>query len=207
MRLLICFAGLDGSGKTTQARLTSAWMNRHNMPTEFIRFHTEPTKAEATEIVGKARQYMIDHGLMVPVSDIAFLKEAFHIEMKLRDQIQPALAAGKSIIFDRYVETFDAFSSITQKHKNWVRVINPVLPKPDISFFLDVPPEICFGRIQKSERRLGDHETIESLQKARAYYLSRQHDYAFTVLDGSAPAEQLNHEVQQVIMKHAAAAR
>lgn len=200
-KLIVCFAGLDGSGKTTQAQLASEWMNENGFPTEFIRFHTEPTKAEKQEIVVKTTQYLIAKRLALSVSDIEFIKEGIHIQKKMDEIIFPAIQSSKSLVLDRYLETYDAYQSVIGKNKNWVREINKNLPQPDLFFLLDVPPEVCFQRIKRSGRRIGDHETIHTLHKSREFYISHQDDYSFVILDGNRPPEKVLEEVILHIQK------
>lgn len=194
-QLIVCFAGLDGSGKTTQAQLATEWMNETAIPTEFVRFHTEPTRPEKQEIVLKTTQYLIENRLALAVSEIEFIKEGMHIQKKLGEIIFPAIQSGKSLVLDRYLETYDAYQVVMEKKRNWVREINQNFPKPDLFFFLDVPPEVCFQRISKSGRRIGDHETIHALHKAREFYISRQQDYSFVVLNGNRSPKEVIEEV------------
>lgn len=196
---IICFAGLDGSGKTTQAKLLNSWLTKLGYASEFVRFHTEPTKAESVEIIKKSTQYLIENQLTLSLPAIQMLKESFLVEMKLKNIILPALLEGKSVVIDRYIETFDAYSAIFGKKENWVRVINKELPKPDLYFFIDVPPEACLSRITKSGRRISDHESIELLGRARSYYLAHKDDYSFIVIDGTGSLEQISEEIKKYI--------
>jgi dTMP kinase len=197
---IICFAGLDGSGKTTQAKLLHSWLTKMGHESEFVRFYTEPTKAESAEIIKKSTQYLVENQLTLSLPAIRMLKESFLVEMKLKKAILPALLEGKSIVIDRYIETFDAHSAIFGKKENWVRMINQEIPKPDLYFFLDVPPETCLSRITRSGRRVSDHESIELLSKARTYYLEHKDAYSFIVIDGMGALEEVSEEIKKYIV-------
>ncbi len=197
---IICFAGLDGSGKTTQARQLNIWLNQTGQSSEFVRFHTEPNKAEQAEIIQKSAQYLIENQLTLSLSGLQFLKEGFFVEMKIKDNVLPALADGKNIVIDRYIETFDAYSAIFGKKENWIRMVNKTLPRPDFYFFIDVSPEVCLSRIIKSGRRISDHESLELLEKARTYYLEHQEDYSFIIIDGMRSSEEVSQEIQKYLV-------
>ena len=199
-RKLLCFAGLDGSGKTTQAKLLDAWLNGRGYRSEFVRFHTEPNKAEHTEIIQKSTQYLMKHQLALSVSSIQMLKESFLVEMKMNTIIHPALEEGSNIVLDRYIETFDAYSAIFHEKENWIRIINREFPKPDFYFFLDVPPEACLSRITVSGRRISDHETIELLDKTRAFYLEQKDTYSFIIIDGMGSTEQVSEKIRKYLV-------
>jgi len=197
---IICFAGLDGSGKTTQARMTNEWLNANGFPSEFVRFHTELTKAEKPEVVKRSTKYLIENKLMLSLSAIELLKEAFQIQMKIQKNIAPLIMIGKNIVFDRYIETYDAYTALTDKKENWVRTINQPLAQPDYYFFIDVLPEVSYGRILKTGRRISDHETVEQLEKARNYYLENKEKYSFIIIDGNQSVEDVHEEIKRHII-------
>jgi len=198
MSKLICFAGLDGSGKTTQAQKTYEWLNKNSMESEFIRFHTEPTKVELAEVVKRTTQYLMTHQMMLSMNEVETLKEAFYVQIKIQDLILPTLKAKKNVILDRYYETYSAYSNLTTR-KDWIRKINEPFIKPDFYFYVDVLPEVSFERIKKSGRRINDHESIEKLTLARNYYMEHLDMYSFIIIDGNQPVEKIQQDIKEYL--------
>ena len=98
---LICFAGLDGSGKTMQASLLWRWLTDMQYPCELIEYHTKPTKNEYNRMLRKSINYLTDNKLTISPLEIELIKEAFATQIKLNDRILPALRKGINIILDR----------------------------------------------------------------------------------------------------------
>lgn len=195
MAQLICFAGLDGSGKTTQAQKTYNYLIDRNCESKFIRFHTEPFKAEMAEIGERTARYLMKNHMMLSMNEIETLKEAFHIQMKVQNEIEPAYSKMEYVILDRYYETYDAFSYYTGAI-NWVQKINSPFRKPDYYFFIDVAAETCYQRIKRSGRRISDHESVENLALARKYYMNSVDKYSYIVINGEQSIEEIQRDIR-----------
>ena len=196
---LICLAGLDGSGKTTQANLLKNWISGMKYGCELIKFHTEPDKTEHNELCQKATDYLAANRLMVSFSEIALIKEAFSLQKKLEERIAPALSAGKNVILDRYYETYDAYIRLKNEKNHWINKIIGSFPAPDLYIFIDTLPGVCYERLKKRRWVIHPHEQLEALKKTREYYLSHRDKYSFVIVDGQDPLERIHLTLQQII--------
>lgn len=199
MAKLICFAGLDGSGKTTQAQKIYDFLTERNKESKFIRFHTEPLKVEMAGIVERTTKYLMKNHMMLSMNEIETLKEAFHIQMKVQNEIEPACSKMEYVVLDRYYETYDAFSYYTGEI-NWVQKINAPFRKPDYYFFIDVEAETCYERIKKSGRRISSHESIENLTLARKYYMDNAEKYSYIFINGEQPIDKIQQDIRKCLL-------
>ena len=123
----ITFEGCDGCGKSTQLRLLSEYLAKHEVPHVFTR---EPG-AEMTDECE------------------ALLYAAARVQ-HLHDRVEPALCEGKLVICDRYVDSSLAYQAGARGlDEAFVRGVNAYALKeylPDATVFIDLTPEEAFRR-------------------------------------------------------------
>jgi dTMP kinase len=145
--LFITFEGGEGSGKTTQIKLLAERLKaegRHVIATR------EPGGTPEAE---KIRSLLVnrDGGDWTPVAEVLllFAARSVHVE-KL---IKPALAAGKTIICDRFTDSTRAYQSYGHGLPiETVENINQTTLNgfaPDVTFILDLPVETGLARAGK----------------------------------------------------------
>lgn len=172
--LLIAIEGIDGTGKSTQARLLAdavrqldAFRDREIVLTK------EPTdgpigqRIRATAITGR-----------LPVEEelALFMEDR---RQHVNEVIVPALQRGAVVIVDRYYFSSAAYQGARGLDWREVLRMNEVFaPRPDVLFVLDAPVEVGLERIGK--RGLGgsggnsatdEFEQRESLEAARTIFL------------------------------------
>ena len=140
--LFIAFEGGEGAGKTTQAGLLLQRLLDLSVPCELFR---EPGGTVLGEYL---RTYLKSHRPVAPQSEL-LLFEAARTQLVI-EQIQPALADGKTVIADR----FSASTVSYQGHGRGidlgvVTALNGFATqgiRPDLVFLLDVAPIIGLSR-------------------------------------------------------------
>lgn len=164
--LFVCFEGIDGSGKTTQARLIVERLCTLGYDAVYT---TEPTKWSEP---GKKLRASFFAPERLPVKDEfrLFLEDRlFHV----KSEVIPLLRAGKIVVTDRYY-----FSSVAYQGSrglDWKYILEENMKfaiKPNLVFLLDLPVEEALERIA-SERTEGVNtfEKEESLRKVKEIYL------------------------------------
>ena len=163
--LLIAFEGGEGSGKTTQARLTAIWLRGlgYDVETTF-----EPG---ATKIGMRLRALLLDtkHVGMSPWTEV--LMYAADRAEHVASVIKPALDRGGIVITDRYVDSSLAYQGAGRNlpleeiaRFNWWATGGRI---PDLTILLDMDPMAGLRRRARSADRL-EAEPAEFHQRVRA---------------------------------------
>ena len=140
----ITFEGCEGSGKSTQLKLLSAYLEREGIPYLMTR---EPGGSPIAEDI---RKIILD-GKNTAMCDEceAMLYAASRIQ-HLREKVIPALEAGKLVICDRYVDSSLAYQGYARGlGLDYVADINKKafeLCTPDLTIFLNISPDKAFER-------------------------------------------------------------
>lgn len=187
----IVFEGLD---RTTQAGMFYDHLRRSNRPVILTK---EPTGAGP--IGEKIRRVLEGQRRMSPaeLQSFFFQDRQNHLE----DLIVPALEDGQTVISDRYFLSSCAFGGIELDIK-WILALNDGIILPDITFLLDVPPEVCLERIDKRGTPREFFETTEKLSKVRENYLRLAHDdttgQRVSVINGEGLVGEVAEEVLNI---------
>jgi dTMP kinase len=101
--LFITLEGLDGSGKTTQIKRLAAWLEKRGLPVVTTR------QPGGTATGDRIREVLLDarSGALAPMAEMAlmFADRA----QAIAEVIQPALAAGKMVVCDRFTDSTEAY--------------------------------------------------------------------------------------------------
>jgi dTMP kinase len=101
--LFITLEGLDGSGKTTQIKRLAAWMARRGLAV------VETRQPGGTATGDRIREIVLDarSSALAPRTEMALLFAAR--AQAIAEVIEPALAAGKMVLCDRFTDSTEAY--------------------------------------------------------------------------------------------------
>ncbi|MFC4222813.1 dTMP kinase [Lysinibacter cavernae] len=189
--LFITFEGGDASGKSTQSRLLSEWLNDRGIQPVFTR---EPG---GTELGVEIRRLLLHSGHVSPRAEALLYAadRAHHVETV----VQPALDRGEVVIQDRYIDSSIAYQGagrVLDAHEianlsAWAS--NGLLPK--LTVLLDLDPATAKQRLTtlgEGFDRL-ESEKLDFHTRVRDGFLSlaANDPERFLVLDASQPIEVL----------------
>ncbi len=164
MGSLIALEGIDGSGKSTQVRLLCEQLRASGADAVVFR---EPGDSEFGD---KLRQQFRDGRTVSPVEEARLFVEDRRIDV--RDNIVPALAAGKVVIMDRYYFSTMAYQGALGLDADELRRTNESFaPRPDLTLILDLPAATSVERIRASGEAPDSYEGTEYLQRVRELFL------------------------------------
>ena len=164
--IFITFEGVEGAGKTTQVQRLATVLGPNVVLTR------EPG---GTTISERIRDIFLTSDGMSVMTELLLIAaaRAQHVD----ERIRPALAANQIVICDRFIDATVAY----QGYRGGIDIelihqLNRVATgglTPDITFILDLPPEIGLQRQQRGEldRDRLDKEPLELHRKVREGYL------------------------------------
>ncbi len=156
--LFVLIEGLDGAGKSTQARKLVDRLRGAGRDAIYLR---EPTNGPWGQ---KIRQIAVHgrDGVTREEELSCFINDR---EEDSRQNIIPALTAGKIVVMDRYIPSNMAYQGALGFDVKVIAEKNRHFPQPDIIFFLDIKPEEGLKRVEdRGGANLG-FEKIEFLKE------------------------------------------
>lgn len=202
----ITLEGLEGVGKTTNRTFVESLLNEHKV--EFVGTR-EPGGTE----LGESLRNLVLHaaGQMQNETEL-LLMTASRVE-HVGQVIEPALAAGRWVLCDRFLDASIAYQGagrelgvdrVAELHKMMGVVI-----EPDLTLLLDMPVEAGLARMAargKPDRI--EREALAFFERARAAYLQRAADDPdrVVVIDASGSIEAVQASVKAALMPFVEAA-
>jgi dTMP kinase len=158
--VFICVEGLDGCGKTTQAKLLVRKLNE-----DYDALYTaEPSRGKIGKFIKRYCLHAGKRGSSI-VEALLFAADRFqHVER----EIQPALEKGKIVVSDRYVYSSLAYQGAAGVDLQWIERINKHAMRPDLAIFIDVKPETVIQRLKSKKSVM---ENLETQRKVRDAYV------------------------------------
>jgi dTMP kinase len=196
----ITLEGGEGSGKTTVMGRLAAYLQNRSMPYLISR---EPGGIEIAE---KIRSIILDPAHTAMDARTEALLYAASRSQHLAERVEPALKEGLTVLCDRFVDS----SLVYQGYARGLGIdevwgINRFAigsRMPDLTFYLDIQPEVGLARIAANRDREVNRLDLESLafhRKVREGYqlVAATYPERIVVLDAGRPL----HMVEQDIIK------
>jgi dTMP kinase len=188
--VLITFEGIDRSGKTTQAGMLAWALGEDAL---LVR---EPGGTPTAE---RIRELVKDPALeLSPIAE-TLLFGAARAEL-VATVIRPALAAGKIVVCDRYVDSTVAYQGGARglgidRVEELNRWITDDL-EPDVTFLLELEPADAGSRANEDDDRF-EREGEELQREVAAAYeqLASRHVGRYVRVDAARPVEEVHRDV------------
>ena len=202
--MFITFEGIEGCGKTTQARRFVKRLKKRGIS---LITTLEPG---GTRVGRDIRKILLDtrNKNLSPFAELILYAadRAQHVE----EVIKPALEEGKWVVCDRFLDATVVYQGIARgQDMELIRILNEKATqgiRPDITYLLDCPVDMGLGRAlkrneaesQKGQDRF-EREAIDFHKAVREGYLAlaRKDQDRFVVIDASLPKDQVEGEIFQ----------
>lgn len=199
--LFITVEGIEGCGKSTQAKLLAAHLSARGTDTILTR---EPGGTPIGDLV---RQILLDpeHKDMSPRGELLLYAaaRAQHVDAIIR----PALEEGKVVICDRYTDSTLAYQGYgLGLDMEMIRTINAVATGrlfPHLTFLFDIEPESGLSRkfgttlVSRAGADRIEQRTLDYHRRVRSAYLSiaSEHPERVRVIDAEQTIELIHEAV------------
>jgi dTMP kinase len=196
----ISFEGIDGSGKSTQARLLADSLRAQGHTVTLTR---EPGGSTGAEEI---RRLVLegDPDRWSPETEILLFTAARrdHLEKTIR----PALARGEIVITDRFADSTRIYQGITRG--DLVATVDRlhdlmVATEPDLTILVDIDPALGLSRARARagvELRFEDMG-LDTQIKMRAGFLAlAAQNPRFRVIDGARTAEAVSADILSTVL-------
>jgi len=190
----ITFEGIDGCGKSTQAKLLLEYMNKSVVETILVR---EPGGTNISESI---REILL-HSSSGQMGDRteSLLMTASRAQLT-QEVIIPNMDHGKFVIADRYSDSTLAYQGGGRNlDVEWLIELNNYATftlLPDITFFVDIRPEEALRRLDSNKDRI-EGEGIEFQARVRKTYheLAERFNDRYVILDGYGEIDDIHQKV------------
>ncbi len=199
----ITFEGIDGSGKSTQAKMLLEFLRSKGIDAILTR---EPG---GTRVAEKIRQILLDRGNMELCPRAELLLYLASRAQHTEEVIKPALMRGSWVISDRFSDSSIAYQGAARElGMETVREMSLFATDglvPDITFFLDISPSVASERMQRDGKTLDrlEAETKEFIDRVRHGYiwLAQNEGSRFISINGERAVEEIWEEIREIIVK------
>ncbi len=164
--LFICIEGIDGSGKTTQAKLLIEKLMQVHKKISLYSYPTHDSrygKIIREEFLAGKVEMSVEEQFLLYLLDMQSDKK----------KIMSELALGRIVMSERYFISTIAYQSAGSFDYEKAKAVEEImaLPRPDIVFYIDLEPEIAFERKKKQKGKTDRFESArEYMNKVRNVY-------------------------------------
>jgi dTMP kinase len=189
---LLVFEGLDGSGKSTQAReLARALRAAGHTLLETFEPTDGPTGARIREMARSGQ-------MLAPEQELGWFVEDRRVHV--RDTLAPALAEGRTVVCDRYFLSTVAYQGA--RGLDWRRILaesEAEFPLPDLVLLLELEPAAGLARVRERGAVIeGVFERGDFLERVAAIFTALERPYLERISAGGSVAEVHSRIVDRV---------
>ena len=196
MTRLIVLEGLDGAGTTTQSRRLVEHLRGRGRLAHLTR---EPSDGPIGRLIREmlVGQHAVAAGA-IRQSTFGLLFAADRMD-HLQREVEPQLAAGVTVISDRWYHSSLAYQG-TGADRDWITTLNARARRPDLTLFLQVRPEVAAqrrvaaGRVQELFEDLAMQQDVDAGYQATIAELSALGE-RIEVIDGELPMDAVFQQI------------
>ncbi len=180
--IFITLEGIDGCGKTTQARLLVQWLRGHG-------YHVLPTREPGgTEPGDRIRELLLSPQQSITPEAELFLYLADR-SLHVTQVIRPALAEGRVVVCERHADSTLAYQGAGRGlDMDLLRRLNAIATGgllPDLTLVLDVSPDKVWLDEARLDRLESEGRDFSARVAAGFHALARQEPDRVKLVDGA----------------------
>ena len=199
----ISFEGIDGCGKTTQRKLTAAWLREEG-------FDMVETFEPGDTPLGAGIRRLLLESEFAPAAETELLLFLADRVQHVREVIEPALARGAVVLCDRFTDSTRAYQlagrSLGSARLEQMLAMAELGVSPELTLWFDVPVRDALTRMRG---RVAAGETASRLDEEQQSFHQQVRD-AFAMMqareperivriDAAAEIEQVQQQVRDAL--------
>ncbi|GBD12865.1 Thymidylate kinase [bacterium HR24] len=187
--LFVTLEGGEGAGKSVQARALARRLEEHRLP------HLLTYEPGGTELGLRLRELLMDPAIELSPWGELFLFAADRAQ-HVGEVIAPALAEGKVVVCERFNDSTIAYQGygrgLPLEQVRQVCRAAAANVVPDLTFLLDVPPDVGLARKTGDDDRFR-YQALDFHQRVRQGYLAlaREEPARIVVVDATLPVAEV----------------
>ncbi|PQO47122.1 dTMP kinase [Blastopirellula marina] len=195
--MFISFDGIDGAGKSTQRDLLTQWLTEQGHEVVLCR---DPGTTEAGERVRDLLLHRAELELHPRTEMLLYMAARAQL---VDDVIRPAIAAGKTVLCDRYLLANIAYqghaSGLDLEDVRGVGKVAVDHVMPDLTILLDLPEDIAFPRLGKNLDRM-EAKGVAFMHRVREGFLKEAETYPHVaVIDASQEIDAIQKAIREAV--------
>lgn len=198
--MFISFEGIDGSGKSTQARLLADFLSNQGHDVILTREPGGSAGAEeirALVLEGDPDRWSAETELLLFTA-----ARRDHLEKTIR----PALSAGKIVICDRFADSTRVYQGTTRGDLlERVNALHTAMigVEPDITVLVDIDPHVGLSRAKSrrtAEERFEDFGVEMQIKMRSAFIKLAENAPRFVMIEGAQSMDDVAHDIANAIL-------
>jgi len=203
---LICFTGVDGSGKTTHAKSLLYYLETKGYACKYVWGASRPVLSYVFLVFARSLGYWKETKENVYTDPLEYaprelaeklgkfwrLSVFIDFQIKTLVKIRPHLVLGKIVVLDRYF--YDLLMDLGVSKilsEGFIRRISETLPRPQMTFLFDAPPSLTAQRRGLS---------LQDLPAKRETFLQMGQRFQFYIVDSSQDFEVNQQRIRDLIL-------
>ncbi len=193
---LISFEGIDGSGKSTQARKLYEFLKEEGYEVSLYR---DPG---STPLAERIREVIINYA-MDPITELLLFESAR--SSLVWERIFPDLTSGKIVIIDRFIDSTTAYQGYGREiNLGTVSILNHIATrgrKPDLTFILNLPLELALQRLKEQKTKFEEPNYLKKVRDGylQIFYSEKERD--IRLIDASKSEEEVFEEIKAITLE------
>lgn len=207
-RILICFTGMDGTGKTSHATKITKRFKSMGIPCQYVWCNWDsrvsyPFMAFIYLLTGGYRRKDYHKSkILRRIWNYIVIFDFLYIYLS---KVKVPLLIGKNVVCDRYV--YDMIASLMYDglySERGSKILLKLIPKPDLIFMLDIPEDVSDSRKSDTKDAVNIKESdnaIDYLRIHRNAYLKIAESLNIPVIDATREFDELHEEMYLKVLQ------
>ncbi|MCK4455813.1 MAG: dTMP kinase [Thermoplasmata archaeon] len=187
--------GIDGCGKTTISKFICEWLRSKGFD---VVFTVEPT----TTWIGDSVKRGFSEGVHAFTEALLFMADRAQHTLQIKEWV----SEGKVVVSDRYIDSTLAYQGASLQSEGmedaveWLKNASaPYVLVPDITFLLQVNPEVAMQRISNRSKMTKFEKLNFLVEVDRVYRSLSESKERFRIVDASQILEDVKGDVVKML--------